>query len=62
MKRTAADVSVRQIEIADDRCARCFAGVENICWSACIDGLRSFERKKLLKEEQSLIFSETANY
>ena len=34
VKRTAAEVSVRQIEIADDRCiyldARCFARVENI--------------------------------
>ena len=60
MKRTAAEVSVRQIEIADDR-ARCFAHVENICWSACIDGLTSIPLK-LLKEEQSLIFSQTANY
>ena len=25
--------------------ARCFARVENICWSACIDGLTSFQRK-----------------
>ena len=25
--------------------ARCFAGVENICWSACIDGLTSIQRK-----------------
>ena len=40
VKRTAAEVSVRQIEIADDRClyldARCFGRVEKICWSACI--------------------------
>ena len=42
MKRTAAEVSVRQIEIVDDRC---FARVENICWSACIDGLTSIQRK-----------------
>ena len=34
MKRTAAEVSVRQIEIADDR----FARVEKICWFACIYG------------------------
>ena len=49
MKRTAAEVSVRQMEIAGDRCiyldARCFAHVENICWSACIDGLTSIQRK-----------------
>ena len=42
MKRTAAEVSVRQIEIPDDRCiyldARCFARLEKIWWSACIDG------------------------
>ena len=25
--------------------ARCFARVENICWSACIDGLTSIQRK-----------------
>ena len=37
MKRTAAEVSVRQIEIADDR-ARRFARVEKICWFACIYG------------------------
>ena len=34
MKRTAAEVSVRQIETADDR----FARVEKICWFACIYG------------------------
>ena len=61
---TAAKVSVRQIEIADDRCldARCFARVENICWSACIDGLTSIQRKntaEIIKGEQSLVFSET---
>ena len=38
MKRTAAEVSVRQVEIADDRCI-CFAPVEKICWFACIDGI-----------------------
>ena len=37
VKRTAGEVSVRQIQIADDRYA---ARVENICWSACIDGLK----------------------
>ena len=42
VKRTAAKVSVRQIEVADDRCiyldARRFARVEKICWFACIYG------------------------
>ena len=37
MKRTAAEVSVRQIEIA-----YC---IEKVCWSACIDGLTSIQRK-----------------
>ena len=40
VKRTA-EVSVHQIEIADDHCiyldARCFAHVEKICWFTCID-------------------------
>ena len=39
VKRTAAEVSVRQIEIAVLR----FARVEKICWSACIDGLTKKE-------------------
>ena len=38
VKRTAAEVSVRQIEIAEYLDARCFARVEKICWSACTDG------------------------
>ena len=61
-KRTAAEVSLRQTLYLD---ARCFARVEKICWSACIDGLTSIQRNiqlKLLKEKQSQIFSETANY
>ena len=35
-KQTAAEVGVRQIEIASH--ARCFACVEKICWSGCIGG------------------------
>ena len=42
VKWTAAEVSVHQIETADDRCiysdTRCFGRVEKICWSASIDG------------------------
>ena len=41
VKRTAAEVSVRQIEIAVLR----FARVEKICWSACIDGLTSIKER-----------------
>ena len=39
MKWTAAEVSVRQKEIADDRLdARRFARVEKIYWFSCIYG------------------------
>ena len=50
MKQTAAEVSVGQIEIADDRCTSmldAFARVENIWGSACIDGLTSIQRKNI---------------
>ena len=37
----------------DDRCiyldARCFARVENNCWSACIDGLTSMNTAEIIK-------------
>ena len=44
VKRTAAEVSVRQIEIAVLRFGN-FARVEKICWSACIDGLTSIKER-----------------
>ena len=46
-------MSVRQIEIADDRCI-IIARVENICWSAWFN---KYSKKEYSEEEQSLIFS-----